>query len=325
MSSMGVEVPKPKTSDQATRLFSNDKIKNFTKLKLQEHIESFFIKGYNHSLLSAVSPRFIQYNTSRSFDPKTDPTQRRLQIARYFNELRNIIPSILIVDGGINPIAQSIGLISNATVRDHVWRGYYPILRGIPISIIAAARDMDEADEMSGILSLMFNELRNISGGSYITGKWEEGETWTISLPNGPVEMGALADIAVENDPIEKIWYTETTFEVIFQDMLAIKEEVPEVVFGANFINNSNLRNSFKPVICVPDQVRINEQPIIRITNFQEHYSVVLSNAQVATLSHTMRLTPRKFGKVCIQVLDTTKLHDPVEKIVSEKEIEIIR
>jgi len=321
--SLGVKIPTPKTRNQAKRLFSNDKIKNFTKLKLQEYIESFFTKGYNHSLLSAVSPRFIHYNTSRSFDPKTDPTQRRLQIARYFNELRNVIPSILIVDGGINPIAQSVGLISDATLDGQTWRGYFPILRAVPIAIITAARDMDEADEMSGMISLMFNELRNIAGGSYICGKWEEGENWAINLPNAPVEVGPLSEIAIEGDPLEKIWYTESTLEVIFQDMLAIKEEIPNIEFGGAYVNTSDLAAALKPNIIIPDRIPINQQQVVMVQNFQEHHRIVLSDSNIATLSYTMKLTPRRFGKVSIQVVDTHSLHID-SGIVASKEIEIV-
>lgn len=324
MSSLGIQVPIPKTREQAKRLFSNDKIKNFTKLKLQEYIESFFTKGYNHSLLSAVSPRFIHYNTNRSFDPKTDPTQRRMQIARYFNELRNIIPSILIVDGGINPIAQSIGLISDASIVDRVWRGYYPIFRSIPISVIAAARDMDEADEMSGIVSLMFNELRNVAGGSHISGKWEEAENWVISLPNNPVEIGALSEISIEGDPIEKIWYAEATFDVVFQDMLAIREDVANIEMGGNAVNTSDTTKLKVPIIYVDDQVRINEQPTVRIENFQDSYRIVLSDSNIATISYTMKLTPRKLGFVTLQVINTAVPIDSDRRVVAEKQIEIV-
>jgi len=322
MSSLGIEIPVPKSSDQAKRLFSNDKIKNFTKLKLQEYIESFFNKGYNHSLLSAVSPRFIQYNISRSFDPKMDPTQRRLQVARYFNELRNIIPAILIVDGGVNPTLQSLGLISDASIINQQWRGYYPIYRTIPIAVIAAARDMDEADEMSGIVSLMFNELRNLAGGSYIAGKWEEGERWVITLPHTPVDVGALADIAIDSEPIEKIWYTEASLDVIFQDVLAIREDVADINFGG-FVVDEDLSKLKAPIIYVADQVRLNQQPIVRIDNFQDQYRIVLSDSNIATISYKMVLTPRKRGTVVLQVIDTTKLHVN-NGIIASKEIQII-
>jgi hypothetical protein len=323
---LGAQRPAPRTRDQAKRLFSNDKIKNFTKLKLQEYIESFFNKsGDNFDLLKAVSPRFIHYNSSRSFDPKTDPTQRRLQIARYFNELYNIIPSILVVDGGIIPISGNIGLLSDVHVENNIWRGYYPVVRRIPISVIAAARDMDEADEMSGLLSLMFNEMRNLAGGHYIAGNIEQGETWVISLPNSPVEVGALSSTEVQGDPVEKIWYTESSLDVTFEDCLAVKQQMPTVEFGGKFLGEDDpARTVKKPIINIPNTVAINDQPTIFIENFQNTYRVILSNAQVATLSYDMKLTPRKFGKVTIQVVDSTQYHDPDKRVVAEKEIEII-
>jgi hypothetical protein len=323
---LGAERPVPKTKDQAKRLFSNDKIKNFTKLKLQEYIESFFTKSSeNFNLLNAVSPRFIHYNISRSFDPKTDPTQRRLQIARYFNELYNIIPSILVVDGGIIPVAHNIGLISDAYVEKSIWRGFYPILRRIPITVIAAARDMDEADEMSGLLSLMFNEMRNLAGGNYISGNAEQGENWVISLPNAPVEVGALTSVDVQGDPVEKIWYTECSLDVSFEDCLAVKQNMPEIEMGTPVIGDTDLPATVKkPVIHIANRVPINSQPQLFIENFQNSYRIILSNSKVATLSYDMKLTPRMFGKVVIKVLDSTRYQDADTKVLAEKEIEIV-
>jgi len=320
---LGAERPTPKTKNQATRLFSNDKIKNFTKIKLQEYVESFFNKGANFDLLSAVSPRFIHYNISKSFDPKTDPTQRRLQIARYFNELHEIIPAILIVDGGINTIATTIGLIGDAQMENNIWRGYYPIVKKIPITVLAAARDVDEADEMSGILSLMFNEMRNLAGGQYICGNADGGETWVISLPNEPVDVGALSQSDISGEPVEKIWYTEMSFEVTFEDTLAIKEQTPEVELKGVTIKEPDLRQAKKPIIYVPDKVGINEQPIIYIENFQDSYRIILSNSKVATITQDMKLTPRMFGKVTLKIMDD-KYPASDSILVAEKEIEIV-
>lgn len=323
---LGAERPSPKTRDQAKRLFSNDKIKNFTKLKLQEYIESFFKKtGDNFDLLSAVSPRFIHYNIDKSFDPKTDPTQRRMQIARYFESLYNIVPAILIVDGGIIPASNNLGLLSDARVDQNVWRGFYPIVRTIPTSVIAAARDVDEADEISGLLSLMFNEMRNLAGGHYIAGNIEQGETWVISLPNEPVEIGALSQVEVQGDPVEKIWYTESNLNITFEDCLAVKQKMPDSELEGMIVGDSDLpRGAKKPMIHIASQIPINSQPTVFIENFQNTYRVILSNSQVATLSYDMKLTPRKFGKVTIKVVDSANYHNDTKKIVAEKEVEII-
>ena len=323
----GVEVPVPKSREQARKLFSNDKIKNLTKIKIQEYIESFFnTAGENRDLLSAISPRFIHYNTDRSFDPRTDPTQRQLQIARYFDELRNVIPSILIVDGGVTAVPHNIGQISASFIKDGSWHGFFPILRRIPLAIIAAANDLDEADEMSGVMSLMFNELRNLAGGHYITGNQEQGETWAISLPNAPVDVGPLTDIEIGGEPIKKIWYSETEVEILFEDVLAIKDQLREISQGtpAFQVNQGNLRNSLAPIIQIADTISINTQPIVFIRNLQDHYRVILDSAKFATLSFDLRLTPRNFGTFKIQIVDTTRQLDSDTRIVAEKEVQIV-
>jgi hypothetical protein len=313
----------PDIRDQNTgaRRFSNDKIKNLTKIKLQDYVESFFKRdGVNHDLLSAVSPRFIHYNTDKSFDPATDPTERRMQIARYFAELRNVLPSILVVDGGIIGVPSNLGLISRTTLCNGVWRGFYPIFRRVPIAIVAAARDVDEADEMSGVLSLMFNELRNLACGHHLSGKREDAENWVITLPNAPVEVGSLTDTDVPGDPIQKIWYTETILDVFYEDQLSIQATLPLPKFGGDRVNEPNLKGTLAPVIEISDTVAINEQHQIVIRNWQDHYRVVLSNGRIATISLGLLLTPRGFGKVSIRVIDP----NDAGTAIAEKEIEVV-
>jgi len=319
-----VEPPIIRNQNQGTRRFSNDKIKNLTKIKIQEFIESFFKRdGINHDLLKAVSPRFIHYNTDKSFDPATDPTERRMQIARYFAELKNVLPSILVVDGGIIGVPHNLGLIGNATVIKGVWRGTFPIFRRLPIAIIAAARDVDEADEMSGVISLMFNEMRNLACGHHLSGKAEEFEKWVITLPNAPVEVGGLSDIEVPGDPIQKIWYTETILEVFYEDSLDIQEKLQIPEFGGVFVAEPDVKRSpsIIPIIEIPDTISVNQQHQIVIRNWQDHYRVILSNARVATISLNLLLTPRTFGMVTIKVIDPNDHENP---LIVEKEIEVV-
>jgi len=328
-----VTAPTIRTQAQSARRFSNDKIKTLTKIKIQEYIESFFSEtGFNHDLLQAVSPRFIHYNTDKSFDPKTDPTERKLQIARHFAELRNIIPSILIVDGGINVVPGNLGLIGGATMdAQGVWRGDYPIFRKIPMAILAAARDVEEADEMSGLISLMFNEMRNMACGNYITGKQDEFERWVITLPNTPVDVGALTEVDVPGDPIDKIWYTETILEVFYEDILSIKTQLATAEEGGSLPSESDSREaeSIAPIIVASDTVSINSQEQIVIKNYQDRYKVTLSDSSVATISSDFMLTPRNFGTVTIRVIDPNKNQsgcrtEPLNTVIMEKTIRVV-
>ena len=315
----------PKSIEQTRKLFSNDKIKTLTKLKLQDYISSFFDRvSDNSSLLGSVSPRFINYNIDNSFDPKVDPTQRKLQIARYFDKLKGILPSILIVDGGVEAINHNIGLIGDAYAEGGDWHGAFPIYRKIPISVVMAARDVDEADEMSGVVSLMFNELRNLAGGSYITGKPEEGETWVITLPNAAVSIGGLQEASIPDDPVDKVWYSEATIDVFFEDKLQVKTKMPSFVGSGIKVGNADLKTvTFKPEITVPSTIPIGSQTPVYINNFQNNYRVILSDSKVATLSYNMMLTPRRFGKFTIMVYDDS-VADAQKRVIASKEVEVV-
>lgn len=312
-----------RTTPQTRSLYSNDKIKTLTKLKIQEYIESFFSKiGENRDLLGIVSPRGVSFNIDRSFDPQTDPTERKLQIARYFNELRSVLPAILIMDGGIVPLQVNLGLISDSYNKDQDWYGHYPVVRQIPIIILAAARDVESADELSSILSLLFNELRNLAGGNYMQGKPEEGETWTVILPNEGVPSSSTTELEVPGDPVEKIHYTEQAFNAIYEDVIRVKQPLPTILPGPIRVNTTDLAGSLPPIIEAPATVGIADQIVIVVRNIEDHMRIVLSDAKIATLSYNMILTPRRYGKVKIQVVDYKRA--PIKRIVAEKEIEIV-
>lgn len=318
-------VANPRTSSQGKRVFSNDRIKSLTKQQIQFYIESFFQKvGFNNDLLGIVSPRALNYNIERSFDDKVDPTQRKMQIARYFNELRNIVPAVIILDHGVKPIPQSIGQLSSAYVQSGVWYGYYPIFRKVPITLLIAARDQDTTDDLSGLISLMFNELRNVAGGSFISGNFDQGETWVITLPNEGVEIGATSEIGIENDPLEKILYTEASFEVFYEDVIGIQQDLPTITNGGILVDTASAANTLAPVINCPNTVPINSQIVVFIQGMTDQQRIQMSDPKVATISQTMVLTPRSFGTVSIQVYDPTVM-DAKLRIVSSKTIQITR
>jgi hypothetical protein len=344
--------PQADSVDSARKLYSPDKIKLLTKSQIQLYIQSFFDRdGTNFNLLQAVSPRFINYNIDKSFDPATDPTQRRLQVARYFNELRGILPCILVVDAGVNPDPQTIGLVSEAAAISGNWNGIFPVTRWLPLTIIAGARDLGEVDDLASVLSLMFNELRNIAGGSAITGRAEAGETWVISLPNGGVAITSPSELAIADDPIDKIWYVQATINVYFETAIRLKAPLPEFTELVPFIDTSIGRpieerpvpiinvlygatrpqkgkqvfDAYKPVIIGPDSISVNSQTTLLLQNFQEHYTIFVSDPTIATLSPDLVLTPRRPGTVAIRIFDTTKATHPARaNILAEKVIKIV-
>lgn len=324
MSDYLVQRPPVRSPVHGAKQFSNDRIKTITKLKIQEYIDSFFNRiGENHDLLGVVSPRSITYNTSRSFDPATDPTQRKMQIARYYNEIKSVLPSILILDGGIIPMPQSIGQISDSKVVEQNWYGYYPIVRKIPITVLIAARDQETCDDLGSLATLMFNELRNLAGGHYITGKQEEGETWVITLPNEGVPIGPNSEIDVPNDPVDKFFVAEMSFEVMFEDVISVKQQIANFTESGVYLNKPNVPSMKPPEIVITNTISLNQSIILLVRNINDRMRIIISDPYVATITYDMKLTPRKRGKFNIIVIDPS-IVDKTKQVLASKEVTVI-
>lgn len=287
-----------------------DQIKYNAKLQIQKYLESFFT-GSNRKYLEIASPISVKYDITNTSVEGSNIKERKLQIARYFNELKNFLPAIVITDYSMKNIPQSIGLISNATGNIFDYNGVLSPFREIGINIVVGSNDIQTTDTLTSMMSLIFNEFRNLGGGSYMTGNFEKGENWVVTLPNMGIDFGAVQDTPLGNDPTDKIFYTETSFNIFYEDAISFNQ-VPEY--------NEVLKSPTykKPEFDIPDQISFNNRLEIKIKNYPAYHKVVVSNYKIATVSHNGILTPRGLGKTLLNLVDERG------KVVISKEIEIV-
>lgn len=320
----------PTSATQSKRMFSNDRIKTLVKQQIQKYIESFF-RGQHRPLLKSVSPKSLSYNTDRSFDPDLDPTQKRMQIVRYFNHLKNILPAMIIADSGVQGVPHSIGYLSDANLCGPEWSGIYPIVRKVNINIVIASMDVDSTDELSDLTSLMFNELRNLAGGHFIHGDMNNGESWVITLPNAPIDLGGRQEATINDDPLDRIHYVETSFQIMFEDKVQVKKVAQ---YDAQFVSvtgDPDLRQTLKPIVSLEDmngdavsndEISINQQVCVKIEHYNPNFRVYVSNANLATINQVGVITPRRLGELDIIVDDSTKPSN--KRVLTRKTIKIV-
>lgn len=310
----------PKRNADKNKIYSNDKIKNLVKSHLQKYIESFFSDtGQNKDLLGIVSPRMLQYNTDKSFDEKQDYTRKKLQVARATAELASIVPAVIIADGGVESVSDSIGSITGAGSIGGMggqWYGKYNIFKRVPITLICATRDIEELDSFAGLISLMFNELRNLAGGSEITGNLSEGDTYVIVLQHSPVNISSPSSVDVPRDQLLKIWYAEAALDVYFQDEFIVKKSLPEINVNKQNVNTPNLMALHKPEIMVSSHLSVNAQHMILIKNLGPDDTLIVSDPKKATVTSDFYLTPRSIGPITLRVIDKR-----TREIRAEKEV----
>jgi len=303
----------PKSVQEAVSRASHDRIKSITKQAIQHYIQQFMdTKGVKRSITEAVgslSKLFITDTDTLT----TDPTLRPTQLARYFNDIKERLPAILIVDSGmewVDPGFNNLDHVTHFGERGEfgqplLWQGQFPLTYNIPISIVAAAADQESADALGSFLTLVFGPLRNISGGQRITGREDKGDTWEVRLPL-TFTPSPTTNSAINDDPKDSVWAMTIDLLVQFEDRIQLEQEMAQVAFPPTArVGDPNLAGSLPPIIDFPEQIKINEINRIRVEQLQDMQRIVLSDGNIATFDpETLCLTARKLGTFEIQVVD---------------------
>jgi len=285
-----------------------DKIKYNAKLQLQRYLESFF-KGSNRQWLAISSPISLNYNIEHSSVESTNVKERKLQIARYFNELKNVLPAIVITDGAMKNISQSVGLLSSASGSIWDFKGTFNPFREITMNMIVGSNDAQTTDMLVSTVSSFFNEYRNVAGGSYLTGDFNKGENWVVMLPNAGIDFDTVQEQPIADDPTDRIFYSSTSFTVHYEDVIKFNQVVEYEL---------QQTNNRAPIFDIPDTIPFNSQLQVKIKNCPVLHKLAVSDYKLATINNqTWVLTPRSMGKVKVYLVDQQG------NIKIEKEIEI--
>lgn len=292
------------SADEAVSQHTADHIKTIVKATIQKYIESFFNQdGGNRELFKTLSKTGLQYITDKSFDAASDPTLRKTQLARMFEQVRQELPCILIMDSGFEYVHQ------NWTGLDRVWqngRDWYAsvlISRTMKITIAVGTRDQSSTDFLHGLLSVLFGEFRFISQGQRITGNQEIGETWVVKI--GTPTLGTITQQPVNEDPKDRVWMFNIDLEqVLFEDTVSFKQKLPTYVAGTGSINNPDL-GATPPIIHMPDTIPINQPTRVLFEMFQpDIHRIIIVDPNVATINLAARtVSPRRLGTTQLQIV----------------------
>ncbi len=295
--------------------YSVDHIKTIVKASIQRYIESFMqTEGGNRSLFAAMTKQGLQFVVDKSFDPASDSTLRKLQVARLFEQIRKQLPCLLIVDSSFNFVPTNWIGMDRTWVKGREWHTSIHIARSLNISIVGGARDQSTADFLHGLISVLFGEMRFIAGGNSIGGNIRNGETWRMTMGN-PV-VGKISEDMVTDDPKDKIWFFEIEIpDILFEDNILIKQDIGQTRFGEGIMNpDDGYLGNIPPRIEFPNQIRIDEPTMLLIDLLRPNYHrIFVSDPNVAVYNpDTRMITARRAGTFEIQIMR------PLQKALNE-------
>lgn len=307
-----VHRPVPRSRREALQSVSHNRARMRAKSGLEGYLRSFFdTAGRNRDLLGTVSQESLRFISDRSVgqDP-TDPLYKQMQLTRLYNEVRMEVPAILIIDSAVRWMPGGLGNhLSGARVLGSRWRGRYPIVCQVGVTISILMGDQDTADAYGDLVSILLGPLRHLAGGSEISDQ-TTGDPWVVRLPL-TFEPSPARPVDVLNDPTRRLWAVEVELVLDYEDSLVVETEIQSAdaaCAAARGGVTSPSQMPGPPVIVAPSTIPLNQATPFSIQNWKTHYRVYVDRPDVAILNlPDSVIIPRDAGNFRIFVTDPGK------------------
>ena len=288
-----------------------DKAISITKSAIQGFIDSFLNpKGYNRSYLgSTISSEGLSYVTDLTYDDesKVDPNKRKTYLARFFQENAGRLPSVLIIDGGVEDGDPGINSLTEGFGFRNQWYGQSVYFVKISLSILVATYSEEDTSTLSGTIFYIFSNLVDAIKAHIIH---NPGTKWEVRLPLAGVVAAQMANTSVEGDVKSQIWSRSIDLQVDFETHIEIKMPTPKLQLPAIGIIATQEGGPTPSILnLVPNQtVSLGLPYTLLIENMQIKHTLGVSDPSIALVtSHPpWFLQPRRQGSCLLYLFDST-------------------
>lgn len=285
-----------------------DRSVSIAKSAIQNYIWSFLSPlGPNRKFItSAASPVGIQFVTDLSYDEEMqqNPNQRKTYLARFFAENTGRLPSILIIDTGVEYQDQGVSDLMGCSVIGNSWEGDLLYLLKINLSLMVATTSEEDTAILSSLLLTIFGPLSNVLNNYIIS---ESGSKWEIRLPLAALTIGQASSIQVEGDNKSTIWTRSLDFPIDFESFVTLSQDINSftTVGTTNQIDSRDILPKFYNL--EPNQAIPLGAPFpIFVQDMRTNYVLRTSDPSIAlvSLEPPYILQPRRQGTALLLVLD---------------------
>ena len=287
-----------------------------TKWAIQKYLEQCI---HPEGQFRPLFKRFATFTTHFVLNEvlDNDPDKRILQIARYFEGVREAPPQIFIQDGGYEYVPSSLGgLVSGNNMR---FRGEQVVrimdVIPIPIEITCAALSEQEVEDLISFVSLSMSSMMKFTCNYYIRpAQNTEGIYSEVRVPLGH-NVGVKSNTALHGDPKDQMWSCSINMTVEFENSTYIKYTAnPKFVPGVGEISLS-----------IPSTIPLIRKTMFSIQAMPYPVRVYSDDSRVAIIQQTKThyvVCPKRTGTFKIIV---AKGQTEISKtVVTEKEITVV-
>lgn len=203
-----------------------DKAVTIVKSAIQRYIDSFLNpNGSNRKFFtSALSPVGLQFVTDLTYDEqmKVSPNLRKTYLARFFAENVGRLPSILIIDTGIEILDPGLNELVGATMgADGSWEGYLCSLMKVSLSVTVATLSEEDTSTLSTMIATMISPLATVINNCSIH---DHDSPWEVRLPMTGINVGQGSSVTIEGDSKTTVWTRAIDLVCEFEAIIGLKQ-----------------------------------------------------------------------------------------------------
>lgn len=295
-----------------------DKSVMVVKNAIQTYINSFISpNGVNRQFLtSSTSPVGLQFVTELTYDEemKVNPNLRKTYLARFFAENTGRLPSILLIDSGVEYVDAGISEITAVSMSpDGYWEGTLTQILKVNLSITVATLSEEDTDTLSTLIMMMFGPLAQVVNNYIIH---EKGAKWEVRLPMSGLAIGQASNVTIEGDTKTTVWSRAVEVNCDFETIIQIRR--PPIYFQEDKSTIAeNQKRLPKFLNLIPNQmIPLGQRYTLFIDYMHSQYKLAVSDPLVALVTQDPPwvIQPRGQGQALLLVIDPFLPERPLTK-----------
>lgn len=289
-----------------------------------EHLAKLAVAGYLQSCLTGDRKQFFtefapystqwQLRTDKQWRGE-DPLDQAVQIARFFENVREAPPQVLIRSTGYTFRNQNLGTfaISRPEAKRQVVASIESTI--VPLDLAVAAQDEDQAGYLIHFVESAFGPLCRFLINYLIKPEDETRRNWAVYLPL-TWSVGGLTDVPITEDRKNRLWTTTYSAEVNVDVAIWAQYSTPFTAkLGAIPPQMRTVR------ISLPNQVRVGTATPLYVDNRPADSKWKVDDVSLARITSSDSLLARRVGTVIVSLMSEVK---PGNEPYASQQVQIV-
>lgn len=288
---------------------SKTRVTHITKNAIQSYLQQYFSdSGKFRYQIQQMAPYVVQFETELSGTArKEDPTIFEMQVARVWQNIRQKLPCILIIDTAFKYNSTGLGgIVAGHDLGPFQGIGVQ-VDATLTINLEIAAKDETTAGDLRDVLALIFGTLTPYNRSHYL--EPEQG-SWVVRLPL-VFDTEGLNRRSIPSDNMESYWSTNVTLQVDFEGVGTLATENPNKVLERSVhvpvLDDEDMELVAPSVtlnVRVPDQLTLGFNSKIWTTAVPFGSRFVSDNPNLVYIQGDL-MVPRALGMCHVLLLDS--------------------